>query len=93
MQSLDAMRIDGDFEQASSIAILRIFNLQSGIPVSWALSDNSNFWIVSSAADSVVVEALSYNKKTTVTAVVTLQGKQISVQKDLTSPALSILCA
>ncbi|MDR0699033.1 MAG: hypothetical protein LBG28_07435, partial [Tannerella sp.] len=90
MKTLDALRINGDFEQGSSTAILQIPNLQAGIPVSWSLSDNSNFRIVSSAADSAVVEALSYNKKTTVTATVNLANRQVVVSKDLTSPALSV---
>jgi hypothetical protein len=89
MKSLGTASIDGSFQQWSSTAILRIPDLQAGIPVSWSLSNNSNFKIVSSAADSVVIEALSYSKTTRVTATLAMQGKQLTFQKDLTSPALS----
>jgi hypothetical protein len=91
MQSLSAISISGDFEQKSPTTTVRVSNLPTGIPVSWKLSDTSNFRLASSAADSAVIEALSYNKTTALTTTVSLQGgKQISVQKQLTSPKLSL---
>jgi hypothetical protein len=88
LQSLKNISIEGGYQPGNHLATLRISNLQAGIPVSWSLFDNLNFnfRIVSSAADSVVIEALSYSKRTTVTATVSLQGKQVSVSRELTSP-------
>jgi hypothetical protein len=89
MQSLSVASIAGAFQEGSPTATLRVANLQAGIPVSWTLSDNSNFKIVSSAADSAVIQALSYSKTITVTATLLLQGKQLPIKKQLISPALS----
>jgi hypothetical protein len=90
MNSLSEIKIDGSFNSKNPFATLRIFALPAGIPVSWKLSDNANFRVLSSAADSAVIEALSYNKTTTATATVSLQGgKQASVQTQLISPRLS----
>ncbi|GHU73456.1 hypothetical protein FACS189413_17840 [Bacteroidia bacterium] len=86
----NSIAISGEFSPSDSLAIFKISNFITGIPLSWQLSDNTNFRIVSSAADSVVVEALQYNKSLTLTATMGLVEATISKTKTVTSPKLNI---
>jgi len=82
--------IYGEFLPTDSLAVLRVYNWVEGTPVAWELSDNTNFRIASVAADSIVIEFLSYNKPLTVKATLQFVGQNISAQRTIASPELSI---
>jgi len=80
----------GGFPPTDSLAVLKVNNWAAGTPVIWELSDNTHFRIASAANDSVVIEALSYNKPLTVKASLQFVGQNISAQTTITSPKLNI---
>jgi hypothetical protein len=82
--------VSGGFEPSDSLTVLKVSNWAVGTPVVWELSDKTNFRKVFEAADSVVIEALAYNKPLTVSSTLKFVGSSISAQKAIRSPELKI---
>jgi len=82
--------VSGGFAPSDSLTVLKVSNWAVGTPVVWELSDNTNFRKVFEAADSVVIEALAYNKPLTVSSTLKFAGSNISAQKAIRSPELKI---